>query len=128
MRTNKRVSAIIIKDSQVLLIHRFKEGKEYWVIPGGGVEEAESIGKALKREVKEETSLDLLSSEYLGFDKKGDSMDYFFSCTLSEGEPLLSGPEVENSTQYNVYILEWVPLSDIPSLKIYPEAAIPYLK
>jgi len=128
MRTNKRVSAIIIKDSQVLLIHRFKEGKEYWVLPGGGVEEGESIGKALKREIKEETSLDLISSKYLGFDKQKDSMDYFFSCTLSKGEPLLAGPEEENSSEENVYLLEWFPLSDIPSLELYPQAAKNYLK
>ena len=37
-----RVSAIIINDGKILLIHRFRDGKEYWVLPGGGVEQSES--------------------------------------------------------------------------------------
>lgn len=38
---NKRVSAIIIKNNQILLIHRIKNDIEYFVLPGGAVEVGE---------------------------------------------------------------------------------------
>ena len=40
-RTAVRASAIVIRDNKILLIHRKKEGREYWVFPGGGIEEGE---------------------------------------------------------------------------------------
>ncbi|WP_407504959.1 NUDIX domain-containing protein, partial [Vibrio parahaemolyticus] len=35
----QRVSALILnrKNAEILLIKRFKEGRNYWVFPGGGV-------------------------------------------------------------------------------------------
>jgi len=59
-RTNVRVSAIILKDDKILLIHRKKNGEEYWVFPGGGVEDTETPEQGIIREVKEETGLDVL--------------------------------------------------------------------
>lgn len=41
IRIESRVRAIIIKDKKILLIHRIKKGDEYWVFPGGGVEESD---------------------------------------------------------------------------------------
>ena len=34
---NKRVSAIIIDSEKILLVHRLKPNKEYFVLPGGSV-------------------------------------------------------------------------------------------
>src|SRR5437899_1133034 len=55
----KRASAVIFKDGKVLLIKRVKPGVEYYIFPGGGVDEGESIEEALKREVNEELSLEV---------------------------------------------------------------------
>lgn len=61
MRTNKRVGAILRRDNKILLIHRHKNGQEYWVLPGGGIEDEETLEMALRREVMEETSMKILS-------------------------------------------------------------------
>jgi 8-oxo-dGTP diphosphatase len=55
----QRVSGIIIKEGKILLIRRVKEGREYFVFPGGGVEDNESVEEALVRELKEEASIDI---------------------------------------------------------------------
>jgi 8-oxo-dGTP diphosphatase len=61
------VDAIIHKNSQILLIERKKEPfKGYMVLPGGFVNEGERVEDAAKREVKEETSLDIVLLEILG--------------------------------------------------------------
>ncbi len=54
-----RAAAIILKEAKILLIHRFFNGKEYYVFPGGGVESGETPEEAAIREMKEETSLDV---------------------------------------------------------------------
>ena len=53
-RTKTRVTAVVLRGEKLLLIHRFREGKEYWIFPGG-VEEGEDLETALRREVLEET-------------------------------------------------------------------------
>jgi ADP-ribose pyrophosphatase YjhB (NUDIX family) len=41
----------------VLLCNHTKLGRSYWLLPGGGVEEGESLHEALLRELDEECSL-----------------------------------------------------------------------
>ncbi len=55
-----RVAAIILnKKKEVLLVNHQKKRKSYWLFPGGGVEYGEKIEDALKRELKEELSLEM---------------------------------------------------------------------
>jgi 8-oxo-dGTP pyrophosphatase MutT (NUDIX family) len=127
MRTNKRVGAVIKRENKVLLIHRFKNGDEYWVLPGGGVEDEESLEEALKREVFEETGLELIGFESLGSDESGDHHHYYYDCKVSVGEPQLGGPEKDNSSAENIYILEWVEILNISKLNVYPDGVKKYL-
>jgi 8-oxo-dGTP diphosphatase len=61
------VGAIILRDDEILLIKRATEpalGK--WSVPGGSVEMGESLTEAVKREVKEETNLEVVVGELAG--------------------------------------------------------------
>ncbi len=54
------VGAVIIKDNQILLVKRANEpNKGYWSVPGGVVRLGEGLEEALKREVEEETGLEI---------------------------------------------------------------------
>ena len=54
------VDGVYIKDGKVLLLKRRTEPfKGCWGLVGGRVEEGESLREALRREFKEETSLDI---------------------------------------------------------------------
>lgn len=62
--TDRRVSSkgIIISPNNKILIVRIQTGchaEGVWDLPGGGVEDNESLVDCLKREIKEETNLDL---------------------------------------------------------------------
>lgn len=53
-----RVSAILRWHDRVLLCRHEKPGKEYWLLPGGGVNSGESLVTALHRELAEEIGID----------------------------------------------------------------------
>jgi ADP-ribose pyrophosphatase YjhB (NUDIX family) len=53
-----RVSAILRWQDRVLLCRHEKPGKEYWLLPGGGVNSGESLVDALQRELGEELGID----------------------------------------------------------------------
>jgi 8-oxo-dGTP diphosphatase len=52
-----RVSAILRWRGSVLLCRHEKPGKEYWLLPGGGVNSGESLVDALHREIAEEIGI-----------------------------------------------------------------------
>ena len=53
-----RVSAILRWRGRVLLCRHEKPGKEYWLLPGGGVNSGESLVDALHRELAEEIGIE----------------------------------------------------------------------
>jgi 8-oxo-dGTP diphosphatase len=53
-----RVSAILRWRDRILLCRHEKPGKEYWLLPGGGVHKGESIVDGLHRELAEEIGID----------------------------------------------------------------------
>lgn len=54
------VAAIILEEGKLLLIRRGAEpNKDKWSIPGGSVQWGEPLKEAIKREVREETGLDV---------------------------------------------------------------------
>ncbi|HET7428836.1 MAG TPA: NUDIX hydrolase [Gaiellales bacterium] len=58
-----RVAALIRRGDSVLLCNHTKLGRSYWLLPGGGVEEGESLHEALLRELDEECSLRAVTLE-----------------------------------------------------------------
>ncbi len=54
------VGALIFEDGKILLVERGKEPlKGYWSLPGGIVETGEKLEEGIRREVAEETGLDV---------------------------------------------------------------------
>jgi 8-oxo-dGTP diphosphatase len=52
--------AILIEDGKILLIKRSREpGEGKWAIPGGRIEDDETAIECMKREMKEETGIDI---------------------------------------------------------------------
>jgi ADP-ribose pyrophosphatase YjhB (NUDIX family) len=52
-----RVAVLLRWQERILLCRHEKPGREYWLLPGGGVEPGEPLGSALRRELGEELGL-----------------------------------------------------------------------
>jgi len=126
---DKRVAAIITKDNKILLMHRIKDGQEYFVFPGCGIKENESEEDAIIREIKEELLLDA-KIDKLAFqiENRGQEELYFLIKEFS-GTPKLGGPEKERMDKNNQYHPEWIELDIASNLSnFYPEEARKKLK
>ncbi len=82
-----RVTAVIISDSKILLV-RQKAGQRKWSLPGGRLEQGESVSEGLKREVLEETGLviDIEKLLYLTEKKEECLLHLTFLCRHISGE------------------------------------------
>ena len=58
MEPRIRVSALLLWNDRVLLCRQEKPGKEYWLLPGGGVNSGETLVDALERELLEEVAVE----------------------------------------------------------------------
>lgn len=62
--SNLAVNVAVIQDGKILLTQR--DDFETWILPGGSVEDGESIAEAAIRETKEETGLDVELTRLVG--------------------------------------------------------------
>ena len=104
--------ALIVQDGKVLLIHRRQDGEEFWVFPGGHIEN-ETPYQAVIREILEETGLEIIeigpSIEYEH--PKWGTHDAFMECKVTPGLPTLGGPEVSRKSEVVSYSPAWIPLA-----------------
>ena len=119
-----RAVAILIKDKKVLLMHRTREGKEYWVFPGGGKEENESVEEAVVREIEEEASIKckIVKLLYTHIYPDMDNRQHYFLCEYISGEPKLGNyNELETMKNGNqTYKPIWIDMNQLPKLLLYP--------
>ena len=83
--------AIIIEDGKLLCIFRRKiddagNKQEYYVIPGGGIEDGETTRESAIREIKEELGVDIELLGYLGVVEKEKTIELLKSVGIIEGD------------------------------------------
>lgn len=121
----KRVSsrAIIIEDGKLLAMFRRKikkDGsvKEYYVIPGGGLEDGETLEENVIRELKEEFNVDIEVVNFLSTEEYDDTIANYFLCKIVNGTPKLGGEELDRMTPENYYEIRYIDLNDIDNYDI----------
>ena len=115
IRNNAR--AIAIKNGNILLVKNIK--KNFYFLPGGGLEFGETLQDAVKREFEEEANLTNLNvKSVIGIFENIfiDDQKYHTIENLVEVEIL-----DENVVSVEDHIsFEWVPIEQITEIKYYP--------
>lgn len=119
-RLRVRVAACIIKGGKVLLVEHVKNGRSYWLFPGGGVEDGEPLADALIREVAEEVGLRadvgplLFASESVAPDRTRHVIHLTFLSTLVGGSTPTCGGDPR------VVGARWAPPHELRGLTFFP--------
>lgn len=114
-----RCQGAIIRDHQILLItHQERDtGRSYWVIPGGGLESGETPEQCTRREMQEETGLEVQVIRLLfAEDEARGSMQWHkltYLCKILSGDPSPGyEPEPESNARYVISAVGWFDLRD----------------
>jgi 8-oxo-dGTP diphosphatase len=111
---------------EVLLMARFKlERGAYFVVPGGSVEEHETLESAAARELEEETGVQfhLERKLYESVNPRSGRVGHYYLARWQSGEPQLhtSSPEaLERQSEHNRYQPTWVEARTLCDLPLYP--------
>lgn len=122
----KTARAVIILDNKVVLIRRkkYNNGKlvrDYYVIPGGHLDENETFEEAVIREVKEELGIDVeITSELLhAYNEDLNIDEKFFECMYLSGKlgtgigEEWTNPDIEKYGSYEIILVEIDKIEDL---------------
>ena len=111
-----RYQGAIVHEDQLLLIqhHEYASGRSYWLMPGGGQEAGESEEDCVRREMLEETGLDV-AVERLLFEVPTLGGVYqrrkTYLCRILGGQAAPGyEPELEVAAEYGIVAVKWFDL------------------
>jgi 8-oxo-dGTP diphosphatase len=121
-----RAGIVLIEDGNVALIERHRAGLDYFVFPGGGVDEGETVEQAAIREAMEELGVEVAIKQkvmIVNFDKS----EQVYFLTERVGGEFGSGTGEEftdsdpNDPEEGIYIPIWMPIAELPKHeKVFP--------
>lgn len=113
----KTVRAVIIEDNKLLVFFRRKLVNNkmitYYALPGGHLEENETLEETVIRELKEEMNVDIKILDYLGMIKVGGVLEYYYNAKIVGGNIEFGGEELERCNENNYYEIRWLKLDEL---------------
>lgn len=106
------VCALIFDDGHILLAHR--HAIDWWNLPGGAVDPGETVDEALRREVREETGLEVEVGQLVGVYSKPLKQEIVltFRCQVSGGAPGTIRDDDIDESRY--FALDALPARTLP--------------
>ena len=109
------VGAIAVDDDQLLMIRRGRgPAQGDWSLPGGRVDPGETLAEAVVRELAEETGLEGVCEQLIGWVERIDADHHYvildFAVTIVSGEEPVAGDDAAEAA--------WVPLYQVAELSL----------
>ena len=128
MRT--RAGIILIEDNKVALIERHRAGLDYFVFPGGGVDEDETPEQGAIREAMEELGVEVALRQKAAIIHFDQSTQHYFLAEMVSGEfGTGTGEEYTDADPANpnegIYIPVWMPIGELSQYdRIFPAEVV----
>jgi 8-oxo-dGTP diphosphatase len=124
-----RSAAVVTDDDKILLVkHKHpKSGIEFWVPPGGGLENGESIYDCAIRETYEETGLKVILGEirylreFIDPEYGEHHFEIFIQAKSFAGDLTISNVNPDDRDGPYVKEVKFLSQADISRLTVYPE-------
>ncbi len=111
------VGAVAVVDGRLLLIRRgHGPAAGEWSIPGGRVEPGETLAEAVVRELAEETGLEAVCDDLVGWVERIGEDHHFV--ILDFLVTVLDGPDKEPQAGGDAAEAAWVPLEQVSHLRL----------
>ena len=119
MEIRVRVAGVLTKKDEILFVKHQKNGEEYWLLPGGGVDYGETMEESLAREFLEECNLEIevenlmFVSQGISPDKTKHIINMFFKVKYLSGELKIGEEErLKEAAYHNI--------DDVNNMTLYP--------
>lgn len=110
-----RSVAFVVRDGQILMEKLRYGGREFYSIPGGGIEGNETPEQAVIRELKEECGLDGTIVKKLAELYNNGRTEYAFEVSVSEKQMAIKGYDPEEpADDQAIKEVRWMKFNEIP--------------
>ena len=114
-----RCAGVVLDENKnVLLIRSNYGGKEYWILPGGGLEFGESLHDCVIREIKEESNIDVTPKSLIFMDEnleKNRHMIHFTYLCTPNSLNVVTGTDPDHEEEI-IKEAKFVSLSELKSM------------
>lgn len=113
-----RAGVVLIEDDKVALIERYRDGRHYYVFPGGGADEDETPEQAAIREMEEETGLRVIIKQKVVEVHFELSLQHYFLAERVSGVygtglgEEFTAADPDNPAE-GIYVPIWMPVAEL---------------
>lgn len=120
-----RAGVLLIKNNKILVLNSKYSSGEFYLLPGGGIVDMETVEEAAIRETKEETNYDikikklLYVKEWINKKRGKNIMDMIFLGEIMNGKET----HLKDPCSYKGHIcrIEWKSIDELKKVTLFPK-------
>ncbi len=124
-----RVAVLIFKDGKILLVKHIhpKTGFAWWVPPGGGLQDRETLFECAQREVREETNLSITPGkvaylrQFIDDESGRNNLEIFITAASSAGRESIRNVKGKGEDERFIKGVRYFSKEELKDVTVYPE-------